>query len=85
MRQVLVAILDQATEHDDLAVLDGNGRADRALVGHDVRRIRSGCRDTRNLLIDFEPNTAALVDLGPDLQRDAHVSPFDRLERVGYT
>ncbi len=80
----LLVVLDEAAEHDDLAVVHEHRGFERALVGDDVggaHELRLA-RDARDFLEDGELHRAALGHLRRDLEGEADVLALDGLERV---
>ncbi|MNJ55661.1 hypothetical protein D3C77_511680 [compost metagenome] len=78
-------VLNQAAEHDHLAILGKNGAPDRTLVGDQIHGLcgeaRSG-RDGRDFLLDLQAQRGALIDVRSYLQRNADILPFDGGERI---
>ncbi|MCY1440316.1 hypothetical protein D9M71_565850 [compost metagenome] len=78
-------VLDQAAQHDHLAVLGEDGAFDRALVGDQVDRLGGeggGRSDGGDFLLDFQAQGCAFVDVWGHLQGHADVLAFDGGEGV---
>jgi hypothetical protein len=73
-------ILDETAEHDDLRVVDDDGRFERAFRQHDARR-DGDVLDARHFLIQGKAYGPALGDLRLDAKHDADVLALERLER----
>ena len=74
-------VIDQTAQHQDLAALHHHAGLDGALVGIGPQLGVLG--NAGDLLLDLQLDGASLVDLRPHLELQAHILPFDGLERVG--
>ncbi|CRQ73801.1 hypothetical protein PAERUG_P45_London_17_VIM_2_12_12_01289 [Pseudomonas aeruginosa] len=81
-------VLDQSAEDDDLAVVGQYGALDRALVGHQVHRLRrqgGGWRDGGYFLLDLQAQHAVLADVRRDLEGHPDILALDSGERIART
>ena len=81
VRPVGLAVLDQATQHDDRLVVDDHRGLQRALGQDDTRRRRDRL-DAGDLLVEVQSHSAAFGDLRLDAQHHADIAPLEGLERL---
>src|SRR6185503_16114037 len=75
-------VVDEAAEHEHVAVVDEHRRGDRSRIRHEIGGPLDGRGQARGLLLDVELDAAAFVDLRRDLQVGADLLALDGLERV---
>jgi hypothetical protein len=75
-------IVDQATENDDVAVVDEHRRQYRARIGDQIDGAGRARAQARLLLLNRQANAGSFVDLWRYLQTGADLFPVDGLERV---
>uniref|UniRef100_A0A1I8ADY8 PE-PGRS family protein n=1 Tax=Steinernema glaseri TaxID=37863 RepID=A0A1I8ADY8_9BILA len=77
-----VAVLQQAAEHHDLAVVEQDAGVDGALVGDRAGGTGGAFVDAADLLVDVELDRAAFGDLRAHVELEPHLFALDGLERV---